>query len=259
MNRGAVFVTGGAKRIGNAICLELAKRGHPIVIHYHNSQNEALELADKCHSYGVLAITIKANLEKLDEVEGLIEKAASSIGQIKVLLNCASHFQHDNIDHIDGALFSKSLSINLLSPMSLSSQFFKHIKSFNEIDAEHTSIINLLDQKIASPNGDHLSYTLSRLSLYGLTEILARECAPWVRVNAVAPGFTLPSANMTDAHFNAAQQRSPLNYGPKPSDIAEAVAYLISARSVTGQTIFVDSGERFNARRRDVEFDREGV
>ena len=103
----------------------------------------------------------------------------------------------------------------------------------------------------------YLSYTASRFAMAGLTETLARGLAPTVRVNAVAPGHTLPSPEQTTEGFEKAQSQTPLQSGPSAADIADAVVYLISAKSVTGQIIYVDSGERFLSRSRDVVFETE--
>ena len=132
-----------------------------------------------------------------------------------------------------------------------------------ELDGQYmsatASVVNILDQKIAAPSPDHLSYTASRYALLGLTHALARGLAPRLRVNAVAPGHTLGSQDQTAEGFERAQSESPLGFGPEPNDISEAVDYLIGARAVTGQVLFVDSGERFLARSRDVLFETEDV
>ena len=144
------------------------------------------------------------------------------------------------------------MDVNAKSPLLL-------IRSLNEILEEGYSacVVNVLDQKIAEPNPDHLSYTASRYAMLGLTDALARGLAPRIRVNAVAPGHTLPSDAQTEEGFARAQSESPLGYGPKPEDIADAVCYLVGARAVTGQILFVDSGERFLSRARDVLFETE--
>ena len=119
------------------------------------------------------------------------------------------------------------------------------------------SVVNILDQKLYNPNPDYLSYTASKYTMLGLTDTLARSLAPKIRVNAVSPGHTLASNSQTNEGFQRAQSTSPLGYGPGPEDIADAVCYLMGANSVTGQVIYVDSGERFLSRTRDVVFETE--
>ena len=116
-------------------------------------------------------------------------------------------------------------------------------------------IVNILDYKIASPNADFLSYTISKFALDGATTTLAKDLAPGVRINAVAPGHTLGSDHLDDDGLADAQISAPLGMGPTPSDIADAVVYLASAKTVTGQTIYVDGGERFRQRNRDPAFE----
>eukprot|EP01041_Mallomonas_annulata_P008852 gene8851-18339_t len=250
---GAAIITGGARRIGREICLRLARKGHPIIIHYNNSVAEASKLKADIEKLCVPCIIYHTNLEDSNSLEGMVESAAQLIkSDIDVLVNCASVFEPDTIESIDLKGFTKHMTVNVLSPLLLASQFLEHVKNRKTSSPAHSSIINILDQKIAAPNGDHMSYTASRFALHGMTDSLARTCTPTIRVNAVAPGFTLPHSKMSDLDFVTAQQQGPLGYGPSPEDIAEAVAFLVSARSVTGQTIFVDAGERFNARRNDV-------
>ena len=120
-----------------------------------------------------------------------------------------------------------------------------------------SSVVNILDQKISNPNPDYLSYTASKFALLGLTDTLARGLAPSIRVNAVAPGHTIASPEQSESGFSKSQSETPLGNGPSPEDIADSVSYLMQAKSVTGQIIFVDSGERFLSRKRDVFFETE--
>ena len=115
--------------------------------------------------------------------------------------------------------------------------------------------MNILDYKIASPNADFLSYTISKFALEGATKTLARDLAPRVRINAVAPGHTLGSDYLNDGELAEAQISAPLGIGPTPGNIADAVSYLASAKAVAGQTIYVDGGERFRQRDRDPAFE----
>jgi NAD(P)-dependent dehydrogenase (short-subunit alcohol dehydrogenase family) len=112
-------------------------------------------------------------------------------------------------------------------------------------------IINILDQRIAQPHGDQLGYTLSKQALAGATTTLARALAPRVRVNAVAPGLTLATADYTAAQMARLGEMMPLRALPKPLAIADAVAYLANATHVTGQTIFVDGGAHMVSYERD--------
>ena len=251
MAEGTVLVTGGAKRIGRAICLRLSKEGYSIAVHYRDSRQEAEEVVSAIDASGGKAFSIDANLADAESASALVSRA-SEYGPLCAIVNNASLFIHDDIQSIDTDSWDAHMDVNARSPMLL-------IRSLNEIldEGEAACVVNVLDQKISEPNPDHLSYTASRYAMLGLTDALARGLAPKIRVNAVAPGHTLPSDNQTKLGFARAQSESPLGYGPVPEDIADAVCYLIGARAVTGQILFVDSGERFLSRARDVLFETE--
>tara|TARA_B100000029_G_scaffold70789_1_gene62854 strand:+ start:6460 stop:7227 length:768 start_codon:yes stop_codon:yes gene_type:complete len=253
MARSAALVTGGARRIGAAICLHLAEKGHSVAVHHNSSEDAAEALAERIRGMGVGACTVKGNLSNPDEVASLVARAGAEIGPISHLVNNASRFEFDDIESVDSESWGSHLDVNARAPMLLTRALLEQLP-----EDSTGSVVNILDQKIADPSPDHLSYTASRYALLGLTDALARGLAPRVRINAVAPGHTLPSPDQTAEGFERAQQESPLGFGPSPADIAEAVGYLIDARAVTGQVLFVDSGERFLARSRDVLFETEG-
>ena len=117
-------------------------------------------------------------------------------------------------------------------------------------------MVNILDFKVESPNADYLSYTGSRFALHGLTSALALDLAPKVRINSVAPGHVLTSDILDAESLNRVQSEPPLGYGPSARDVAESVAFLAKSPAITGQTIFVDSGERFRQMKKDPALDK---
>lgn len=249
-----MVVTGGATRIGRNISLALARSGFSVAVHYFSSENEAKEVVSEIQSSGGKATHVKCNLSDSKSVSEIISKAEESLGPVVGLVNNASKFSHDDISNISTESWSDHMEVNALSPILLIGELARRLP-----DGKTACIVNILDQKIAQPNPDHLSYTASRYAMSGVTDALARGLAPSIRVNAVAPGHTLPSPEQTEVGFARAQSEAPLGFGPSPDDIAEAVVFLMRSRSITGQTIFVDAGERFLARERDVYFETEGV
>ena len=252
MAQGVVLVTGGSKRIGREICLRLSRNGYKIIIHYRNSSEEAEETAKMIISEGGNAIVCQADLSEASSARKLVSRAVEEFGYINAIVNNASVFIHDDISTITSESWDKHMQINSKVPLLLIKEMY------DSLDDDRTgSIINILDQKLYNPNPDYLSYTASKYTMLGLTDTLARSLAPKIRVNAVSPGHTLASNSQTDEGFQRAQSTSPLGYGPGPEDIADAVCYLMGANSVTGQVIYVDSGERFLSRTRDVVFETE--
>ena len=252
MNRGAVIVTGGSKRIGREICIHLSRIGFKILIHHRNSASDAEETARIIISNGGLAAICQADLSEVSSAKKLVQSAIENFGEVSGIVNNASVFIHDDISSLSSDSWDYHMNVNAKVPTLLIRQMYKSLK-----DGFKASVVNILDQKLSNPNPDYLSYTASKYVMLGLTESLSRGLAPNVRVNAVAPGHTLVSDLQTNEGFSKAQSSSPLGFGPSPDDIAEAVCYLMTARAVTGQVIYVDSGERFLSRSRDVVFETE--
>ena len=198
-----------------------------------------------------MAETLMCDLSCTSDLEDMIERADAifNVG-IAGLVNNASMYSYDDVDSIDHRSFSSHMSVNAYAPLTLSTQMHKRGRGW---------VVNILDFKVESPNSDFLSYTISKFALASVTDILARELAPVLRVNAVAPGHTLTSDYLDEGKLESTNSSTPLGVGPSPDDIADAVLYLAKAKSVTGQTIFVDGGERFRQQPRDPAFsgDRE--
>ena len=158
-------------------------------------------------------------------------------------------FTEDRIESADAATFDAIMAVNLRAPVLLSQAFAAQLP----IEADAV-IINILDQKLANPNPDFLSYSLSKYGLAGLTDMLAMSLGPRVRVCGVSPGLTLPSGDQDESQFDAVHTRTPLARGSRPEDVAGAVRYLAKARAVTGETILVDGGQHLVPSTRDVMF-----
>ncbi|WP_019516651.1 SDR family oxidoreductase [Sphingomonas sp. Mn802worker] len=236
-----VLVTGGAKRLGAAIARAVAGAGHEVVIHYGSSRAEAEALADELGGSAV-----GGDLTDTAALPDLFARAAGA-GPIDGLVNSASVFEYDAANAIDPVLAARLYAVNCLAPATLTAAL--------AAQGREGTVVNLLDQKLANPNPDFFSYTLSKYALEGATTMLAQAFAPRVRVNAVAPGLTLPSGDQSDAEFEKVASRNLLQHPVGARRVAEAVLFLLGAQSTTGQTLFVDAGQRFLARDSDVMFE----
>jgi NAD(P)-dependent dehydrogenase (short-subunit alcohol dehydrogenase family) len=228
------LITGGGRRIGAAIALGLARAGYGVVLHAHRSRGEAEQIAADIKGEGGKASIVLADLADPEAVRGLVA-AAAAFGTLSLLVNNASVFEEDEIGTLERARFDMTMAINLTAPLFLA-------KAFAAQAPPGASIVNIVDQRVLRPTPKFFSYALSKSALYSATTTLAQALAP-IRVNAVAPGPTLPSPRQTDAQFAAQAGSVPLGQGPSPEDIAEAVLYLAGARSVSGVTIAVDGGQ----------------
>lgn len=240
-----VLITGGGKRLGAAIARAAAGAGWRVVIHYGRSADAARALAEELGG-----VTVQGDLADTADAAALFARARHAAGgPIAALVNSASSFEYDRPEAIDPALAARLHAINAVAPAMLAAELA------GQDDVEGGVVVNLLDQKLANPNPDFFSYSLSKYALAGATEMLAQALAPRVRINAVAPGITLPSGDQSDAEFAAVAADNLLRRPVGAENVAEAVIYLLNARSVTGQTLYVDCGQRFVTRDGDVMFE----
>ena len=245
-SRRAALVTGGAQRIGRAIALALAQHGYAVALQTRRSRGQAERVCAEITAAGGRAAVVDADLADHEAVLRLVGAAAAAVGPLTLLVNNAAEFEPDEIGRLDRARFDRHFAVNLRAPIFQAEAFAAQARAGTD-----AAIVNLLDQRVYKPTPRFLSYGLTKSALHAATTMLAQALAPGIRVNAVAPGPTLPSARQ-DAQAFARQVRTlPLDRGPGPQDIADAVLYLASAGSVTGVTIAVDGGQHLAWRTAD--------
>lgn len=265
--RGCALVTGGARRIGAAICRRLAHAGYAVAIHVRHADKDSMALRDEIVSRGGRAVVIEADLAQAAQAESLIAEATAAINRdsprdkdrdpLTVLVNNASVFEHDQAEIIEPEKFDRHMAINTRAPLLLAQAFAAQDFPPQTIADGLVSIVNIVDQRVAKPTPAFFSYALSKHALNAATMMLAQRLAPAIRVNAVAPGPTLPSPRQTEEDFARQAAALPLQRGPSAADIAGAVMYLVHARAVTGQTLMVDGGQHTAWRTPDTDGIRE--
>jgi NAD(P)-dependent dehydrogenase (short-subunit alcohol dehydrogenase family) len=245
------LVTGGARRIGRAIALELARAGFDIALHYRQSHDDARAACLAVEAIGGRAIAFAADLADEAQCEALVPQALERFGRLDVVVNNASLFDYDDVDGFTYASLQRHLAANTAPAVILARALRRHL------DARGGSgvVVNLLDQKLSNPNPDYLSYTLSKAALDAATTMLALALAPALRVAAVAPGVTLPSGAMSDDEFARAHAMTPLRRGTTPEEVARAVRFIVETPSISGTTLVVDGGQHLLKQPRDVLFE----
>lgn len=247
---GPTLITGGAKRLGKAVAERLAAAGHPVVIHANASMEDAEALVAEFRAAGGKAALVQADLGVAASLETLVERASEALGApVLNLVNCAAIFEHDRLESFDPKLLDWHMQINVAAPLRLIQALAGAMPK-----GRRGCVVNFLDFKLASPYPDHLSYTLSKYALAGATDMLARQLAPSLRVNAIAPGYVLPSPGQAVKDFNRLHRQNPLELGATDGHIAAAAQFLLETPSITGQTIYVDSGLRFLCHEQDFAF-----
>jgi NAD(P)-dependent dehydrogenase (short-subunit alcohol dehydrogenase family) len=241
----AALITGAGRRIGAVIARALSRVGYAVVLHAHRSRAEAETLAGELAAAGGRASVVLADLAEPEAVRGVIP-AAAVFGPLTLLVNNASQFDEDEIGNLERAAFERTMAVNLTAPVFLAQAFAAQAPA-----GADASIVNIVDQRVLKPTPRFFSYTLSKSALASTTVTLAQALAPKLRVNAVAPGPTLPSPRQTAEQFARQAAAVPLERGPTPEDVAAAVLYLAQAKSVTGTMIAVDGGQHLAWRTAD--------
>ena len=235
------IVTGGARRIGAEIVRALAADGWHVLIHYHRSEAEARALAGELGN----ASTVCADLADPGAAAAIVA-ALDGLPPARLLVNNASIFAHDDIRDFTPESWAAHLDVNLRAPALLTRAF--------AAAAGEGLIVNMLDAKLAGPNPDFFSYTVSKYGLAGVTELAARAFAPNIRVCAIAPSVTMVSGPQSRANFDRVHGLNALGRGVRVEEIVAALRFLVATPSVTGHTILLDGGQRFLALPRDVQF-----
>jgi NAD(P)-dependent dehydrogenase (short-subunit alcohol dehydrogenase family) len=245
--RKVALITGAAKRLGRETALRLAASGYDIAIHCNHSRRDAERTLLEVEARGVRGTIIEADLGDPKAVATIVSRAVMALGPVTLLVNNASVFGDDRLGELDVATWNRTFSINLRAPVMLAQDMALHLP-----DGMNGSIVNIIDQKVQKLNPQFFTYTLTKSALWTATQTLAQALAPRIRVNAVSPGPVLPNEHDGEAGFLAESALTPLGEAVDPEDIAEAVAYLASARSITGQMISVDAGQHIAWRTPDV-------
>ena len=240
----AVLVTGGAKRVGAAICRRLHAAGANIAIHYRSSVQEALDLQTELNAMRAdSAICVQADLLELQDLPRLVHETIRHFGQLDALVNNASSFYPTTLEEVDEMHWNDLLGTNLKAPLFLAQVAAAALRKRNG------AIVNIVDIHAERPMQGHLLYSVAKAGLVALTKALAQELAPQVRVNAVAPGVIIwpEQGEWDDVRRDKIIQHTLLKREGEPDDIAKTVLFLISqAPYITGQVIAVDGGRSIN-------------
>lgn len=234
---GTALITGGAKRVGRAIAEHLATRGWNIVIHYNTSAKPAEKFKRELQAkYPAQRFTcFQADLANGIEVEGLIGAVTSSEGLLHLLVNNASVFKQASLGATPVKLFDEHLFVNLRAPFILMRDFAAHCPAGN--------IINLVDTRITANKTNYAAYSLSKKALWELTQMAALEFAPQIRVNAIAPGVTLPPEDKNDGYLWSLAEKIPMKKPGGLEPILKSIDFILENSYLTGQIIFADGGE----------------
>ena len=242
-----ILITGGAQRVGAALARHFHAQGWWVAIHCHQSVGAAQTLSHSLPHSAVYPLDLSQPYAAFTD---LIEALYQRHGRLDAVINNASRFEPDHFTDFDPDCFNTQMQVNFRAPVYLSAAYGAALKA-----RDHEGVVvQLLDQKLFNLNSDYYSYTLSKLALKQSIRMSALSAAPHLRVNAIAPGLSLISADQTPENFAKAHVKTALGRGTDCADLAAAADYLVNARAVTGQIITVDNGQHLVPLDRDVMF-----
>jgi len=236
--RGGALITGAARRIGRALALRAQALGYDVAVHSRHPDPEAETLAAELRAIGGRSVALAADLTIDAELTSLAPRAAAAVGSLSLLVNSASLFEDDRIETLTPAGWDAHMGANLRAPILLAQAF-----AAQALEDRNNLIVNILDQRVLRATPQFFSYAVGKAALWHATPMLAQALAPRIRVNGIGPGPTLASIHQSAEDFAAEIAALPLQRGASPEEIADALAYLVDARAVTGQMIAVDGGQ----------------
>lgn len=240
--RPAVLVTGGARRIGAAISRRFAAAGWRVVIHCRRSYTEGKALAEELRGE-----VVRCDLADADAASAMIADLAERLPDWRALVNSASVFRPDEATALDIGCNWEAMQINACTPAILAQAFLRRARS-----PAGRRVIQLTDQKLANPNPDFFSYTMSKQAVAATVPMLAMAADAEDRVYGLAPGAILASHDQAEDEAEISHRMNLLRRRTRPEEVADAAFFLATGSLASGQTLYVDSGQHLLAQPRDV-------
>ncbi|MEX1152319.1 SDR family oxidoreductase [Parvibaculum sp.] len=237
-SKGTALVTGAAHRIGRAIALALADDGWTIAVHHRSSAADAAEVVREIEATGGRAAAFAADLALMAETRGLVAAATATLGPLTLLVNNASLFEKDEVATMTPESWTAHMDANLRAPAFLAQAFAAQLPA-----GADGNIVNMIDQRVWAPTPKFLSYTISKMALWDMTQVLARALAPRIRVNGIGPGPAMINARQSEADFLRQCRSTILERGTTAEEICAAIRFILSAPAMTGQMIALDGGQ----------------
>jgi len=240
------LVTGGARRLGAAVARHLAPT-FDLAVHYNSSAADAAALKAELEPAGGRVELFRADFADSDAAAALVREVAGRMGPLDLVVNSASVFEHDTPSDFDAGRMKELLAVNLVAPMVVA-------REFAAVASGRGLLINMLDNKVFSPNPDFFGYSLGKFALKGAVDMLALHFRGRLRVCGIAPGITLISGDQSEENFRRSWRHTLTGAGPTPRDIGATVEFIWNTTSINGETVILDGGQHLMSLERDVAF-----
>ncbi|HMI51655.1 MAG TPA: SDR family oxidoreductase [Candidatus Saccharimonadales bacterium] len=231
----AALVTGSAKRLGRATALRLAEQGCSVAIHFNKSRTEAESTVAEIERLGGKAIAVQTDLTQVTGIRNLVQTTAHEFGRIDILVNSAANFLHASMTSTTEQIWDTALDTNLKAPFFLAQAAAPYLRR------SRGSIVNFADIGGIMGWPGYISHSVSKAGVIMLTKTLAKELAPEIRVNAIAPGTITMPGDPPEWESDYIQ-RAPLKRTGTPRDVTDTVLFLVQSAFITGQVLLVDGG-----------------
>ena len=238
INKSVILITGGATRFGKVMTSRLIQEGATVIVHY-NTNKEGSDSIVMQHGN---AQAIQADLTNTNDIQRLLDTIFATHNKLDAIINNASMFEAIDIEDLTIPQWEYQQTLHNTAPFLLSKALYQYKKNYGG-QMFSGCIINIIDSSIDHPSKKRVAYGCAKSALLGQTRILAASMAPWVRVNAISPGFFLSSSASDDAYKEKLLQRLPLQKLAEEEDILDAILLLLNNESITGIHIAVDCGE----------------
>ncbi len=229
------LVTGAAHRLGRVFALCLARLGYAILLHFNSAGTEAEQAAHEISSIGAPVYCFRADLTRLEDIDLLFSYLDTLPHKPHVLVNSAAIMRHADVRSLSLEDWDATMALNLRAPWLVAQRGAARMSAGG-------LIVNVTDAGLGKTWTGFPDYLVSKTGLDALTRLLAKALAPSIRVNAIAPGLVLPSAEISESEWEKLVARLPLQRPTPAEDVASALEFLIKNGSITGQTIVVDGG-----------------
>lgn len=230
------LITGAGQRLGRHLAEALGRRSAQVALHYHQSQGGAQQAARQIEENGGQALLFSRDLRQPNEARGLVSDAVAALGGLDLLVLSAANFERVPFEALDDDALNRALDLNLRAPYAMSLEAAPHLKQ------SRGSIVLLTCVSSTNPFRSYLPYSIAKGAARQLMLGLAKELAPEVRVNAIAPGTVLPQATTSAEELDRLAGKTLLGHIGSPSNIEQALLYLLDSDFVTGQELVVDGG-----------------
>jgi NAD(P)-dependent dehydrogenase (short-subunit alcohol dehydrogenase family) len=235
-------ITGSSGRLGGAIANAVAAAGCKCICHYNRNKQRAEEVVERIQKMGAMAMIIEADFTRPDEIEELFEKSAD-FGVPQILINSAAKFIRQPLAEVNFEQSQRIFNLNVVAPILLSRIFAEKLrKKFGDAGSTVGKIINIADVGGIRPWAEYVLYCSSKAGLIGATKALAKELAPAVCVNAIAPGIVTWPGDFDESEKQRQLSFIPVRRIGEPEDVTEAVIFLLKNDYITGQVLNVDGG-----------------